>query len=131
MIFPLFVIKADYGELLFPPGFSRQGVHATVFKSLHHGGIRNRVTERIDEGDIGLSRDVPRIEQTAKDHAGAKDALLSYYFIMEDPVPDAIGIPILTAHSKKGVTIRKILDCPIAYAAINKAPPVIAQRRRF
>lgn len=67
-----------------------------------------------------------------KDHAGVQDILLSYNFVMEDPVPDAIGASNLyRSLKKKGVTIRKSLDCLIAYAAIKNGLPLLHRDRAF
>lgn len=67
-----------------------------------------------------------------KDHADVKDILLSYNYVMEDPVPDAIGASDLyRALKKKGVTIRKSLDCLIAYAAIKNGLPLLHKDRDF
>jgi len=67
-----------------------------------------------------------------KDHAGVQDILLSYNFVMEDPVPDAIGASNLyRSLKKKGVTIRKSLDCLIAYAAIKNGLPLLHRDRDF
>lgn len=67
-----------------------------------------------------------------KDHADVKDVLLSYNFLMEDPVPDAIGASDLyRSLKKKGVTIRKSLDCLIAYAAIKNGLTLLHKDRDF
>jgi predicted nucleic acid-binding protein len=67
-----------------------------------------------------------------KDHADVKDILLSYNYVMEDPVPDAIGASDLyRVLKKKGATIRKSLDCMIAYSAIKNGLPLLHKDRDF
>ena len=67
-----------------------------------------------------------------KDHATVKDILLSYQFMMEDAIPDAIGASDLYRSLKiKGVTIRKSLDCLKAYAAIKNGLPLLHKDRDF
>jgi hypothetical protein len=67
-----------------------------------------------------------------KDHADVKDILLSYNFVMEDPVRDAVGASDLyRSLKKKGATIRKSLDCLIAYAAIRNGLPLLHKDRDF
>ena len=67
-----------------------------------------------------------------KDHAAVKDILLSYQFVMEDAVPDALGASDLyRSLKKKGVTIRKSLDCLIACAAITNGLPLLHRDRDF
>jgi len=66
------------------------------------------------------------------DHAEVKDILLSYNFVMEDPVSDAIGASDLyRSLKKKGITIRKSMDCLIAYAAIKNGLPLLHRDRDF
>jgi predicted nucleic acid-binding protein len=66
------------------------------------------------------------------DRAGVKDILLSHQFVMEDAVPDAIGASDLyRSLKKKGGTIRKSLDCLIAYAAIKNSLPLLHRDRDF
>jgi len=67
-----------------------------------------------------------------KDHADVKDILFSYNFVLEDPVPDAIGASDLyRSLKKKGATIRKTLDCLIAYTAIKNGLPLLHRDRDF
>ena len=67
-----------------------------------------------------------------RDHAEIKDILLSYYFVKEDPVPDAVGASDLyRSLRKKGATIRKSLDCMIAYSAIRNGLPLLCKDRDF
>lgn len=67
-----------------------------------------------------------------RDHAAVKDILLSYQFVTEDAVPDAVGASDLYRSLKKqGVTIRKSLDCLIAYAAIKSGLPLLHKDRDF
>lgn len=66
------------------------------------------------------------------DHTAVKDILLSYQFVLEDAIPDAIGASNLyRSLKKKGVTIRKSLDCLIAYAAIKNNLPLLYKDRDF
>ncbi len=67
-----------------------------------------------------------------RDHAAVRDILLSYDFISEDPVEDAIGASDLyRSLKKKGATIRKSVDCLIAYAAIKNDMPLLHRDRDF
>ncbi len=67
-----------------------------------------------------------------KDHADVMDILLSYDFVTEDPVPDAIGTSDLhRSLRKKGATIRKSMDCMIAYSAIKNGLPLLHKDRDF
>ena len=67
-----------------------------------------------------------------RNHAAVKDILLSYQFVMEDAVPDAIGASDLYRSLKKqGITIRKSLDCLIAYSAIKNGLPLLHKDRDF
>jgi predicted nucleic acid-binding protein len=67
-----------------------------------------------------------------RDHATVKEILLAYNFVMEDTVPDAIGASDLyRSLKKKGATIRKSLDCLIAYAAIKNGLPLLHRDRDF
>ena len=67
-----------------------------------------------------------------KDFAEVKDILLSYHFVMEDPVPDAIGASDLyRSLKKKGATIRKSPDCMIVYSAIKNGLPLLYKDRDF
>jgi predicted nucleic acid-binding protein len=67
-----------------------------------------------------------------KDHAEIKDILLSYDFVIEDPIPDAIGASDLyRSLRKKGATIRKSLDCMIANSAIKNGLPLLHKDRDF
>lgn len=67
-----------------------------------------------------------------KDHDEVQDILLSYNFVIEEPVPDAIGASDLyRSLKKKGVTIRKSLDCLIAHAAIKNGLPLLHRDRDF
>lgn len=67
-----------------------------------------------------------------RDHDMVKDILLVYDFVNEDPVNDAIGASSLYRSLKKqGLTIRKSLDCLIAYAAIKNNVPLLHKDRDF
>jgi predicted nucleic acid-binding protein len=66
------------------------------------------------------------------DHTAVKDILLSYQFVLEDAIPDAIGASDLyRSLKKKGVTIRKSLDCLIAYSTIKNGLPLLHRDRDF
>lgn len=70
--------------------------------------------------------------RSERDHAAVKDILLSFQFVIEDAVPDAIGSSDLYRTLKKqGITIRKSLDCLIAYAAIKNGLPLLHRDRDF
>jgi predicted nucleic acid-binding protein len=67
-----------------------------------------------------------------RDHAAVRDVLLSYDFVREDPVADAMGASDLyRSLKKKGAAIRKSLDCLIAYAAIKNGMPLLHRDRDF
>jgi len=67
-----------------------------------------------------------------RNHAEVKDIILSYNFVFEDPVPDAIGASDLyRSLKKKGVTIRKSIDCLIAHSAIKNGLPLLHRDRDF
>jgi predicted nucleic acid-binding protein len=65
-------------------------------------------------------------------HTAVKDILLSYDFVREDPVSDAMGASDLyRSLKKKGATIRKSLDSLIAYTAIKNDMPLLHRDRDF
>jgi predicted nucleic acid-binding protein len=65
-------------------------------------------------------------------HEEVKNILLAYSFTKEDSVPDAIGASDLyRSLKKKGITIRKSMDCLIAYAAIKNRLPLLHKDRDF
>jgi predicted nucleic acid-binding protein len=67
-----------------------------------------------------------------KVRAEVKDILLSYNFVIEDAVPDAIGASDLyRSLKKKGAAIGKSLDCLIGYAAIKNGLPLLHRDRDF
>jgi predicted nucleic acid-binding protein len=67
-----------------------------------------------------------------RDHDAVKDILLSYDFVNENAISDAIGASdLFRSLKKKGVTIRKSLDCMIAYAAIKNGMPLLHRDRDF
>ena len=67
-----------------------------------------------------------------RDHAGVREILLSYDFVAEDPVPDALGASDLyRSLRKRGVAVRKSLDCLIAHAAIRNGLPLLHRDRDF
>ncbi|MBN2161237.1 MAG: PIN domain-containing protein [Spirochaetes bacterium] len=70
--------------------------------------------------------------RSEKDHSEVKDILLSYNFVTEDPVQEVIGASDLyRSLKKKGATIRKSMDCLIAYAAIKNGLPLLHRDRDF
>ncbi len=104
-------------------------------------GIQNRhtsfLTDAIESDKVIFLHSIILMEilqgfKSDKDHAAVKDILLSYEFIMEDVIPDAIGASDLyRSLKKKGVTIRKSLDFLIAHAAIKNGLPLLHKDRDF
>ena len=67
-----------------------------------------------------------------KIHEEVKNILLAYSFTNEDSIPDAIGASgLYRSLRKKGITIRKSLDCLIAYTAIKNGLPLLQKDRDF
>ena len=104
-------------------------------------GVQNRHTDflidAIESGKPVFLHSIILMEilqgfRSDKDHADVKDILFSYNFVLEDPVPDAIGASDLyRSLKKKGATIRKTLDCLIAYTAIKNGLPLLHRDRDF
>ncbi len=104
-------------------------------------GVQNRqtdfLTDAVESGKPIFLHSIILMEilqgfRSDKDHAEVKDILLSYDFVIEDPVPDAIGASDLyRSLKKKGATIRKSLDCMIAYSAIKNELPLLHKDRDF
>lgn len=104
-------------------------------------GVQNRQTEYLMnaiESDIDIYlhsiilMEILQGFRMDKDHSAVKDILLSYDFVIEEPVQDAIGASDLYRSLKKrGATIRKSLDCLIAFAAIKNNLPLLHRDRDF
>jgi predicted nucleic acid-binding protein len=104
-------------------------------------GVHNRHTDyladAIESGKPVFLHSIILMEilqgfRSDSDHAAIRDILLSFNFVMEDAVPDAIGASDLyRSLRKKGATIRKSLDCLIAYSAIRNSLPLLHKDRDF
>ncbi|HDP81262.1 MAG TPA: PIN domain nuclease [Spirochaetes bacterium] len=70
--------------------------------------------------------------RSERDHRAVKDSLLSFSFVIEDPVSDAVGASdMYRTLRKKEVTVRKSMDCMIAYSAIRNGLPLLHRDRDF